>query len=240
MELKEILSRMGLEVIAAIGAGCTLDEFRRSSEAEFCLCIFPEYCRRLSSFYEEMGIKTIKSSAGAPFGYYSMEEFLKTVSGYTGKDASQILEDLKKDYLEIDMMKEASMNVGEAMYYKTFSVRGESSLIYPIIDFMARYFRMVPLSVEITESDPFFEGKIREILDRLGCISALENEFGSEYANIMFGPGSYVKLYEAQEKCGLGIDIALPSRDLIDVSPKSVLGLEGLHRVLDIILNSRS
>ena len=169
-----------------------------------------------------------------------MEEFLKTVSGYTGKDASQILEDLKKDYLEIDMMKEASMNVGEAMYYKTFSVRGESSLIYPIIDFMARYFKMVPLSVEITESDPFFEGKIREILDRLGCSSALEKEFGSEYTNIMFGPGSYVKLYEAQEKCGLGIDTALPSRDLIDVSPKSVLGLEGLHRVLDMILNSRS
>jgi nitrogenase molybdenum-iron protein alpha/beta subunit len=239
-ELRSVLGRMGIEVIATIGCGCTLDEFSRSSSAEFNIAIMPEYSERLSKFYlDEYGIPTIRSEMGAPIGYYAMRAFVETIAGAMGVDAGPILKDLEDDRHMVEITIDSSMNVGELLNYKTFSIEGESSVIYPLADFMIRYMKMVPKSIHITESDPFFEKKIMDILEKMGCTSAIEEEFGAGYTNILFGAGSYVKLLQEQNRCGIGVDICLPSQDMIDIAPKSIMGIQGLHKMLDDILNSR-
>ncbi|MBO4797997.1 MAG: hypothetical protein J5494_04400 [Candidatus Methanomethylophilaceae archaeon] len=239
-ELRYVLKRMGIEVVAAIGCGCTLDEFRRSSSAEFNIAIMPEYCPRLSDFFsEEYGIPTIRSEAGAPIGYYAMKSFVKAVAGSMDIDAGPVLDYLDEDRRMVDIAIGSSMNVGELLNYKTFSIEGESSVIYPLADFMIRFMKMVPESISITEADPYFEEKVREMLAKIGRTSALSEEFGKSYTNILFGAGSYVRLLQEQKRCGIGIDISLPSKDMIDIAPKSVMGLQGLHKMLDDILNSR-
>ena len=239
-ELRAVLRRMGLEVTAVIGCGCTLDEFRRSSSAEFNICILPEYCERFSGYYErEFGIPTVKSPMGAPIGYRSMETFLRCVGEATGKNASPLMEELEEDRRIVDIALDSSMNVGELLRYKTFSIEGESSVVYPLMMFMMEFLRMVPHNIVLTEEDGFFVGRIRDVLSDLGCDDVLCGGFDDEYTNVMFGPGAYVKLLQSQDRCGVGVDISLPSRDMIDIAPKSVIGLDGLHRMLDEVLNSR-
>ncbi len=81
--------------------------------------------------------------------------------------------------------------------------------------------------------------KIERMLEDVDSVPALGREFGKGYTNLLFGPGSYVKLLQAQGRCRFGVDISLPSQDMIDYAPKPVMGLEGFRIMLDDILNSR-
>ncbi len=239
-EMKRVLSMVGIEVIAAVGAGCSLEEFRNSSAAECNVCIHPEYCRTLSGFYSDVyGIPTVFNSLGAPIGYRSMRSFIETVCAKMGKDPSPALKELEEDDHFVRNTMSSAFGAADFLNYKTFAVKGESSVVYPLIDFLARYLKMVPSSVCITEPDPAFDPMIREALEKLGCSKALEEPFGEGYVNVMFGPGSFVKLCECQGRCAIGIDTSLPSYDMIDLYPKSIMGLDGLHVMLDRIMNAR-
>lgn len=240
-EIRRVFSGLGIEVIAAIGAGCSLDEFRRSSEAEFNVVIHPEYCGQLARLYEDVfGIPSIVNELGAPIGYRSMASFVRTVCERMGIDPSPVTDGLERDDHAVRNTMASSFGSADFINYKTFSVKGESSLVYPLCDFLIRYLKMVPSCIEVTESDPVFMGKIEEMLERLDLKDVMDVRFGEEdFTNVMFGPGAFVKLCERQGKCGLGYDISLPSQDQIDISPKSIMGLEGLHRMLDQVLNSR-
>ena len=239
-EIRRMLSSMGIEVVAAIGAGCSLEEFRRSSSAEYNICIHPEYCRMLSRYYEDVhGIPTITSDMGAPIGYYSMKAFVTEIAERFKADPSIALKELSEDEDDVHMAMESSVGQADYLNYKTFSIEGESSVIYPLADFLIRFLKMYPKSIKVTESDPDFERRIEEMLEKIGCPEALGMEFGAGYTNILFGPGSFVELLEKQGSCAAGIDISMPSRDQIDIAPKSIMGLEGLYRMLDEILNAR-
>ena len=239
-ELRAVLSSMGIDVIAALGTSCTLEEMRRSSEAEFNICIMPEYCRKLSEYYEDvLGIPTVRPPMGAPIGFYSMESFVRSVGMAFDKEPDHLISIMDDEQEDLRIILRASLDVGEKLRYKTFSVMGESSVVYAIADFMIRYLRMIPQSIVLTEEDPVMKDRILEMLRQVGSVQALDNEFGEGYTNVLFGPGSYVKLLQAQGKCGFGVDIGLPSQDMIDYAPKSVMGLEGFRIMLDDILNSR-
>ncbi len=240
MELKTILGSMGVTVIAAVGAGCSLDEFRRSSAAECNVCIHPEYCRQLASFYENtFDVPTVVCETGVPVGYGSMRAFITAVASKLGVDPSPAMKIIDDDEHMVRMAMESSMGISELMHYKTFSIEGESSMILPIMDFMIRFLKMVPKSICITEPDPVFDEKISAVLKRIGCEEALDEEFGADFTNVLFGAGSYVKLREEQNMCDVGIDISQPSKDRVDIAPKSIMGIQGLHRMLDDILNAR-
>ena len=239
-ELKSVLGVMGIEVIAAVGTSCTLDELRESARAEYNIVIMPEYCRRLADYYEkELGIPAIVNPMGAPIGFRAMESFVRTVGDSFGMSAERILSILDHEMEDLRITLRASLDVGEKLRYKTFSVTGEPSVVYPLCDFMIGYLRMVPLSIALTEEDAEFEEKIENMLKQIDCSSALTTEFAATYTNVLFGPGSYVKLLQAQGRCGFGVDISLPSQDMIDYSPKSIMGLEGFRIMLDSLLNSR-
>ena len=239
-ELRSVLGVMGIEVIAAVGTSCTLDEIRKSAHAEYNICIMPEYCRNLADYYEkELGIPTVVCPMGAPIGFRAMESFVRAIGDSFDKSPERILPILEDEMEDLRITLRASLDVGEKLRYKTFSISGESSVVYPLCDFMIGYLRMVPLSIVLTEKDPVFEKKIQDLLRQVDCLPALSTEFAASYTNVLFGPGSYVKLLQAQGRCGIGVDISLPSQDMIDYSPKSIMGLEGFRIMLDGLLNSR-
>ena len=239
-EIKKVLSSLGVEVIAAIGAGCSLEELRNSSAAEYNICIHPEYCRIISDFYSDVyGIPTIRNELGAPIGYRSMKSFIETICITMEIDPSPVISELDEDDRFVRNTMASAFGAADFLNYKTFAVKGESSVVYPLVDFLVRYLKMVPSCVCITESDPEFDEKIIVMLDKLGCSDVLNKQFGEDYSNVMFGPGSFVKLCEYQDKCAIGIDISLPSYDMIDIYPKSIMGLDGLHIMLDRIMNAR-
>lgn len=239
-ELRGCLASMGVEVVAAVGAGCTLDDFGRSSSAELNICIFPEYCHGLSEFYEQrFGIPTMISDGGAPVGYFAMRRFIGLIAERLAVVPSPALSTLDRDEFLIRTAMSSSSGMATRMNYRTFSVRGESSLVYPLCDFLIRYLRMVPNQISITEHDEMFDDRIADLMQKMDCRPIDDDDFGTVFSNVIFGPGTFVRMCEDHGMCDVGIDISLPARDLIDIAPKSVMGVDGLHMLLDTILNAR-
>ena len=107
--------------------------------AEYNICIHPEYCRMLSRYYEDAhGIPAIVSEMGAPIGYHSMKAFVTGIAERFGADPSQALEELSEDEDDVRMAMESSVGQADYLNYKTFSIEGESSVVYPLADFLIR------------------------------------------------------------------------------------------------------
>ena len=65
-EMTENLEAMGLKVRCVPGAGADLEGLRDSVNSEYCVVVCPEACQDLSEYYRSMGLKIIRSDAGAP------------------------------------------------------------------------------------------------------------------------------------------------------------------------------
>lgn len=67
-ELRHILGHSGAQVVCTVGAGCTIDELRRSLSSEYCVVLTPEYCRDTAEVYRRRGC-TVVSTGVSPVGF---------------------------------------------------------------------------------------------------------------------------------------------------------------------------
>lgn len=239
-ELHRLLSMMGLEVIADIGTACTLDQFRESSKAVVNVCVCPEYFSETGTYYEnELGIPTVRGPMGAPVGYDALRAWIQAVAEATSCDPSPALSFIGEDEAEVKRFVSAALGIGEASQYRGFSVLAEPSVALPLVRLMAKDMHMAPVAVELTEHDGVYENELRSVLDRMGCPKALETEFGSCFSEVVFGPGAMVEYLAQADLCSTYFDIFIPSKDYLDIAPKSIIGLDGCRRITEKVLNTR-
>ena len=239
-ELHRLLSTMGIEVIADIGMACTIDQLKESSEASANVCICPEYFERTGDYYEkELGIPTIRGPLGAPVGYDAMRAWVVKIAEVLSCDAKPALEIIDEEEDDVDRIISAALAIGENSCYRTFSVMAEPSIALPLMTFVMKHLRLAPSSVELTEHDTEYEGGIRKILEKTRMTDALEKEFGSEFSDVTFGPGGLCEYLEQKGLCSTGVDISMPSKNYLDISPKSIIGLDGCRRIAEFVMNTR-
>ena len=71
-EMEHVLSKAGLRVLCAPGAGCTADELAASLSAEYCVVVGPEHCRETAALYEGLGSEII-CTGDSPVGFDAVE-----------------------------------------------------------------------------------------------------------------------------------------------------------------------
>lgn len=238
-ELHRLLSMMGLEVIADIGMACTIDQMRESSSACANVCICPEYFAETGEYYESIGVPLVRGPLGAPLGYEAMAAWVKAIAEATGTDPAPVLRFLEEEEHDVFRTVQGSLQAGEIAYFRSFSVLAEPSIVLPLLLYMVRKIRMVPDCIELTEKDGIYESQIREILQRMGVPEVLGKEFGTEFADVAFGPGGMVECLQQKGMCSTAVDIAIPSRAYFDIAPKSILGPDGCRRITEYVLNTR-
>ena len=239
-ELHRLLASMGIEVIADVGIACTIEQMRESSSAEVNVCICPEYFSLTGEYYEkELCIPLIRGPLGAPVGYEALRAWVGEIAKVLSCDptpAMRIIDDEESDVFRI---VGASLSVGEFANYRTFSVLSEPSIALPLIQFMMRRMHVAPVSVGLTEHDEDYEKKLKKLLDRTVSQEVLDVGMGEEFSDILFGPGNMTEYLLQKGMCSTAVDIFVPSKNYLDIAPKSIIGLDGCRRIVETVVNTR-
>ncbi len=236
-EFKENLEAMGLRVKCAPGAGADLDELIDSVNAEYAVVVCPEACQDVAGFYESKGVKVIRSPAGAPVGFDSVETWYTTVSEATGKEASVPLGKVAKAkdliYRRFVGMKYNILRIRGLR----FSIAGIGSVIRPLTEWMYTYLATAPIAVDADPgSDPAQVEELKRFLESIDY----KESFGVEPkkgSDIVLCEGITALTMSLNGECNIGIPIGHSSMGLDDVIPRPIYGVQGALYILDEIVH---
>ena len=239
-ELHSLLALMGITVIADIGIACTVEQMRQSSQASANVCICPEFFSECAEYYnEELGIPTVRGPMGAPIGYDAIRAWVKAVAETVSCDPTPALELIDDEEKEVFRHVSASLSIGEFASLRTFSILAEPSVALPLMTFIVKRLRLAPESIELCEHDDHYEEQLSSLLKKMGEENVLKKEFGAEFSEVLFGPGAICDYLLQKDMCSTAVDITIPSKDYMDIAPKSIIGLDGCRRIVEKVLNTR-
>ncbi len=236
-ELTEGIESMGLKVRCAPGAGADLSDLKDSVNSEYCVVVCPEACQKLSEYYSSMGLKIIRSEAGAPVGFDAVEKFYRTIAEATGKDASAPISKVAlardKIYQKFVGMRYNALRIKGLR----FSAAGIASIIRPLTEWMYSYLATAPIAVDVDPgSDPLETERLKTFLESVdyGQSFGLEPKKDSD---IVFSEGITAMTMRLRGECEIGIPIGHSSMGIDDVIPRPIYGIQGALYILDEILH---
>lgn len=239
-EMRLLLEKMGLKVTADIGPGCTVQELKDSASAACNACLIPEYFAETGKFYEEeLGVPLARGPLGAPVGYDALRAWLESVGEATDADPSPALEFVDEEESDVDLIVDSAFTMGEISRYKSYTIAAESSVAYSLAHWLSKKMRLAPCAIATAEHDPESEKRIRDMLAKMGAEGAYGRDVRAEYADVFIGPGLMGALMEEKGECRTAIDAFPPSRDYLDIMPRSLLGLNGCRMIADRVYNTR-
>lgn len=231
-ELKGYLEALGLEVVARVGCGSGVEEIRKSSEAEFCISVMPEYVSRTSDIYGRLGIPTV--SPDAPMGFDAVRKWIEAAAKASGRDPSPALALLEKTEDRASNILKASMHTAVSARCCTYSVRTDDTLALPLAQWLHSYLAMFPVSIRPCPWwDAGYARRLTDFLEGIGCPEALGRETEDTRADALFTDGYTANLMKKRGVCSVGIDMGIPTRHELKFVQKPVLGAKGAMRILD-------
>ena len=234
-DLSDDLGSMGLEVVCALGAGCSLDDMNRSVEAEFNVVVQMEYCRRTAELYlESYGIPWICYEGGAPVGFDAYESWIHLIAETAKADPEPVLKRIKAAKRRAyDVISSSAL--AKRTEFHRFSCIADSSIALPLTMWLRSYLRMIPSAIVLEDGafDPYAE-RLEEFLKEIGCAEALGKDIGPG-TGYLFADGNYAALAEKTGRCVKGIDINRPSMHRVGFIPRPVFGVTGAMHILDEI-----
>ena len=236
-EFVENIEAMGLRVRAVPGGGSSLDELRDSVNSEYCIVVSPEACRGISEYYESMGLRIIRSDAGAPVGFDAVEEFYRNIAEVTGKDASipiaRIAKARDKVYQKFVGMRYNALRIKGLR----FSAAGTASVVRPLTEWLYNYLAVAPATVDVDPgADPAEVRRLRSFLESIDYAQSFgqEPKAGSD---IVLCEGITAITMRLRGECRIGIPIGHSTMGLDDVIPRPIYGIQGALYILDEILH---
>lgn len=234
-EIRRLLSLMGLDVLSAIGAGSSVEDVRASAQAEYNICVYPEYCAGLARLYEEeFGAPSVMPRY-APIGFDATEEWIRSVSEATGADPSSALADVAasrqraKDVLFSDGRR-ASRLAGTH-----FSISGDYSVVRPLLSWLFEYLSMIPVSVE-GSFDEVQRADIEGYLASAGIPDCIGTQI--DHCGYRFGPGDNSEIMRLAGRSEHMVDIGFPPRREFLFNNSTIVGTVGSMNLLDRIFNT--
>ena len=139
-EFTHLLKDAGFKIICTLGAGCTVEDIKRSVNASFNIIIDPEYAKETAELYRNRyGIQSI-SIGKCPVGFDAIEEIFKKIEETTGILPQHGISMLKKSKRRA---YEGIVASGKNLSGKTFSIISTESTAVPLREFLINSFGMV-------------------------------------------------------------------------------------------------
>lgn len=233
--MTDVLGSMGITVIAAIGAGASVDEIRDSVRAKRNILVYPEFGSMLSEYMsKEYGIPTI--STGAPIGLKGCRDWILSIASEMDVDPNVALRRIDDAEREIVSAIRSDKARAKNLQGMTFAVECIPSMALPLTMWLIDYLGMVPSSVRFTASDDDSEKRLREYLGTMG----LESVIGAPmlgYTDVVLTNGHDALHMIETRRCGIGIDIAFPTPEEIHIRPDPLIGPVGAMSIVEKILN---
>lgn len=237
--LKRLLSRCGIEVLSAPGAGDPSGAFARLAEAELNIAVYPEYSLMLAEkLRAAYGTPFLSPKEGPPIGFDSTESFIREVSSALSADPVAALASVEaaraRAYRCLLPVTAMMGNLRGAL----FSLRAEASSAYAIVKWLTSYLGMIPGSVSLVdEAETPFAAALEHYLCSIKRSEALKNPLPETPAHIALADGNTIAAIRLAGQHCCGIEISLPTLNYLDVTEKSLLGEQGALFLLEQIIN---
>ena len=238
--LQRLLEAMCVSVGATLGAGCSVEDIRRSRSAGCNVAIHPEYADVLGPWLEERySVPTILPTAGAPIGFEATEQWVREVAAAVGRDpapAIRLVEDARRTaFRHLNRFHHMTGLPKGA----TFALQTEASIALPLLRWLHGYLGMVPVAVQVGNgaTGPFGHDA-QAYLQTIDCAEAWQANLDLEPCDLVLANGPTVANLIAEGMAAGGIELSLPGTEHIDVVPKALLGCDGALFLLEEILNA--
>lgn len=236
-ELCNLVESMGLKVISTPGAGASVSEIRESVNSEYSIIVCPETCDGLLEFYESHGVKTIRSSAGAPVGFDATEKWILSIAEETGMDPAPALDIIRRAKDRVFDKFIGTKYNSLRIKGLTFSIAGTASVVRPLTEWLYNYLAMAPIAVSLDPgADETEVESIKNFLDSIGYSNSFNKE-PKEGSGVVLAEGITAYTMALNGGCRIGIPIGYSSMGLDDIIPRPVYGVQGALYILDKILH---
>ena len=230
-EISDVLSSMGLEAGCFLGAGCTLDEIRKTSSASANITLCPEMSTRQAKYLEDrFGIPCIRSDYGSLVGFDAVRDAINKLAAHFGKDPSGALALLEEKEHRIFDIFIGTSGLSSRFRGMTFSVAGMPSIVLALTEWLYDFLLLVPKSIAVDKGDSECVEKLKSFLSSIGCENALKDQ--SLEADLLFADESTSRMREAKGLCKAGVPIGF-SYGGMSVLPRPMYMASGAMHLLD-------
>lgn len=231
-ELRSYIEAMGLELCASVGSGCSVRELKDSSAAEINISVIPEYCRKTSESYSDLGIQTIFPEI--PIGFENTAKWICAVAYYFDVSPEPALDILKKSQRRAKRLLEGSSMKGFSVRCSTYSMNIDSELTLPLMEWLYSYLFMFPECVVVKDWwSAEFRERLTGFLTGINRTEVTGKDIDSTRVDVMFADGISAEFMQKKEICSAGIDMWMPTMHTLPFVEKPILGAKGALRILD-------
>jgi nitrogenase molybdenum-iron protein alpha/beta subunit len=236
-ELRRLLGLCGIETLCALGAGASIEEWRRLPQAACYAVIHDEYANRVAPWLmARLGGAMVTSDGGAPIGFATTANWVAAVARAAGVDPSRALEEIDVERRRVSRLIGLATGSSAILKGMTFAVAGDLSLAFPLARWLYDYLGMLPVAIEAVDERAGQVGKkMRSWLSEVGCSDAWQRSWRAAEPDVLFADGQQVE--EARVSGIGGIEVLLPTAACLDIVPKAILGSAGAAWLIERLLN---
>ncbi|OPY60186.1 MAG: Light-independent protochlorophyllide reductase subunit B [Syntrophorhabdaceae bacterium PtaU1.Bin034] len=236
-ELRRLLGLCGIEVLCAVGAGSSVEEYRRLLRAACYAVVHDEYADLVGPWLtEHYGGIVAASDAGAPLGFDATARWVEAVARAVDADPAPALEDIFAERRRVSRLLGQATGSSAVLKGMTFAIQADPSIAMPLARWLYEYIGMLPVAVETPDSrETPLTARLRAWLSDIGCAEAWQAPWHLTDPDLLFAGGQQVALAKATDRVG-GIEVMLPARACLDIVPKATLGASGAAWLVEQVL----
>lgn len=237
-ELKRMLALGGLEVGCVFCGGGNFAQIAAMPEAALNIVIHPEYGLKTAEYLKERYETPYYVCDGPPIGFSATERFLREVCALTGADPAPGILDSERARARAYAFISRLNSLTGLPKGVSFAVEGTYSELYAYVDFLVRYFGMIPGCVSVVSPrSNVFQERLSALLSELGLVAALERDILETKAELVFASGNTIAKLKLKKHVFSGVETSLPTLGYLDVVPKTHLGVSGALWLTEQVVN---
>lgn len=238
-ELQRLLSLCGINVHCTLLADCTVEEIRRLRSAACNAIVHDELGGPLAEHLaDRYAIPFVRSNDGAPIGFDATESWMRAVCRAVGADPTPALDDIAAYRRRAASKLYRFAQQTGFPRGASFIVALEASLAYPLTKWLCDYLAMTPLAVQVPNEEHPMSQPLKDYLDAIGAGEAWNADPPAEIApDAIFSNDAVILRWTESHRRPVGINLAMPSKDILHFIPRSVLGPAGSMQLLETLCN---
>jgi len=233
--LCHLLELMDLKVNCMPGCIPDKESLKAIGRSGLNIMIHPEYSIQTARMLRErFGTDHIRLTEGAPIGYDATRAFVTEVAERMDADPGPAMDFIDREAISVHQILMNYDKLPASLHAKGVALKGESSVVYPLLKWMTGSFGMIPRSVSTVDGE--YSGEIKEYLEVLG-LNGMESVTDGN-VDVVFSDGMDALEGRMKPSITAHVGIMMPRSSAIDLMGRTLVGTIGCRYILDEVFNN--
>jgi nitrogenase molybdenum-iron protein alpha/beta subunit len=238
-ELERLLALCGIKVHAVLMADCTVEQIRRLRSAACNVVVHDELGGPLAEHLaDRYNMPLVRSEVGAPIGFDAAEIWVRSVCNALDVDPSPAVNEIERDRTRAaEELYRFTLKTGMPRGV-SFGVALDASMALPLTKWLTGWLAMTPAAVQVTNEDHPMALRLKAYLESIGVENAWNAEMRpASSPDVVFSNDAVFLRMISRKRKTIGINLAMPSKDMTYFISRAVLGSKGTLWLLERLCN---